>query len=124
MEGRDLIKSKHFLEYLAEKCMEWIEFLRYSLKGKREWTSNLTESYHIYERHSQKAYIKEFLAARAKILELNRYKMEITELPGGTPYTVGEVILRRKKKEISRATLCIKESDSNDNKLIYWNFKN
>lgn len=102
--------------------MEWIVFLFYSLKGKRAWTSNLTESYHIYEKHREKQYTKDFLAAREKVLKLNKYNMEIKELPGGDLYTVGEVILSRKKKEISRATLCIKESDNCENKLIYWKF--
>ncbi len=123
MKSREIEKSRHLCDIIVEKSLELAEYLLYAFRRKREWTSHLTEEYCIYDNYADKEFVKDFLAARRKALELNRYKMEIKTIPHHDESdTIGYVRLLRNKKLISRATLKIKESDRDDNKPIYWSF--
>ena len=121
MKSREIEKQRHLSDYVAEKIMEWVEYLLYVFRRKREWTSNLTESYEIYCKYIDKDFVREFLNEREKILKLNRYKMVTKAIPGeGKDGCIGKVILHRKKRVISQAILKTKKND----KLIYWAFEN
>lgn len=53
----------------------------------------------------------------------NRYKIEIENIDASADKErVGTVSLYRKKQLVSMATLRTKASDSEENKLIYWEF--
>ena len=49
MEGKEISKARFFCECLLEKCMEFIDNIRYGINRNREWTSNLIEYYCINE---------------------------------------------------------------------------
>lgn len=125
MKSRELDKSRHLCDCIAEKCLEWADYLLHIFRRKREWTSNLTESYQIYDKYKDEDFVKDFLGERSKILKLNRYRMEIKRLPHeGGKNEIGRVLLLRKGKLISQATLKTKNSDTAGNRLIYWSFEN
>ncbi|MBQ8271082.1 MAG: hypothetical protein IJZ22_07780 [Bacteroidaceae bacterium] len=125
MKSREIGKSRHLCDCIAEKCLEWAEYLLYAFKRKREWTSSLTESYQIYDKYKDEEFVKDFLGERSKILRLHKYRMEIKRLPHeGEKNEIGKVLLMRKEKLISQATLKIKSSDKESNRLIYWSFEN
>lgn len=124
MRSREIWKTRQWCDYVAEKFMEWFESLFYALRRNKEWSSHLTESYQIYDRFRKEPFVENFLAARAKILKLNRYKMEIKSIGGESSdeCTIGRVVLYRKRQVISQATLKTKESDTGSSRLIYWAF--
>lgn len=125
MRGRIVSKTRFICDFIAEKVLEWAEYLFHLFKRRTVWTSNLTESYHIYEKHRNKAFVEDFLKERKRVLNINKYKMEIKTVDEDCDTnTIGEVLLLRKNKLICRATLKTKESDSPDCKLIYWSFEN
>lgn len=118
-------KAKFFCECFFEKCMEWVEFLRYGIVRRDEWTSNLSEHYCIYKDYMGKEFVKEFLDAREKILGNNRYKMHIKILTEkGEPGCVGKVELYNKKRLIHKATLKVKQQNGEEGKIIFWSFDN
>ena len=122
MKSREIEKHRHLSDYLAEKCMEWIEYLLYAFRRKREGESNLVESYEIYCKYIDKNFVREFLKEREKVLELNRYRMVTKAIAGeGEEGSIGKVVLYCKKRVVSYATLKIKNND--ENQLIYWSFK-
>ncbi len=124
MRSRNISKTRLFCDYIAEKFLEWTEYLSYLFIKRNEWTSNLTESYEIYKRHRHKPFVEDFLREREKLMKINRYKMEINEIEEDCDEeTIGRVLLRRKKKIISRATLKTKKKDNENCKLIYWLFE-
>ena len=125
MRSREVGKSRHLCDCIAEKCLEWAEHLLHIFRHKREWTSNLTESYQIYDKYKDEDFVKEFLGERSRILKLNRYRMEIKRLPHeGGKNEIGKVLLLRKGKLISQATLKTKSGDTAGSGLIYWSFEN
>lgn len=125
MKSRELDKSRHLCDCFAEKCLEWADYLLHIFRRKREWISNLTESYQIYDKYKDEDFVKDFLGERSKILKLNRYRMEIKRLPHeGGKNEIGRVLLLRKGKLISQATLKTKNSDTAGNRLVYWSFEN
>lgn len=125
MKSKLLDKPKFFCECFFEKCMEWIEFLRYGFIERREWISNLSEHYCIHKEYIEKEFVKEFLNERKRILSRNRYKMIIKIIDEqGEKNIVGKVILYRKKKKIHEATLKTKDADTDVNNLIFWSFDN
>ena len=114
----------HFFECLIEKCMEWIVYLSYCFGERKEWKSNLSECYCIYKEFIGKEFIKDFLDERERILNKNRYKMQIRILcERGDDDTVGKVILYRKKRAIHQATLKVRNNSDNSG-IIYWSFDN
>lgn len=123
MKSRNVTKITLLCEYIAEKFLEWAEYIFYLFKNRREWRSNLTEHYLIYKKHRHKAFVEEFLKERERILSLNRYKMEIKEIDKECDdNNIGKVQLCRKKKIIAQAMLKTKKDDSDNCKLIYWSF--
>ncbi len=125
MKSREIGKSKQLYDIIVEKLLELAEHIFYTFKRRKRWTSHLTERYHIYPKFSSEEFVKDFLAARNKAIRINNYKMEVKTLAcDGETNHVGKVLLMRGKKIISQATLKIKESDREDNKLIYWSFDN
>lgn len=123
MRSRNISKTRLFCDYIAEKFLEWTEYLSYLFIKRNEWTSNLTETYEIYKKHRHKPYVEDFLREREKLMKINRYKMEINEIDGiCDEETIGRVLLHRKRKIISQATLKTKKSDNENCKLIYWSF--
>lgn len=123
MKGRELDVPKFFCECIFEKCMEWVDFLRYGLVKRRAWVSHLSEHYCIYKDFMGKEFVKDFLDERERILKNNRYKMFIKILQEkGEENVVGKVLLYSKKKKIHEAKLKVKEN--NGNNLIFWSFDN
>lgn len=124
MKSRIISKTRHFCDYIVEKLLEWREFLYYSFIKRKEWTSNLTESYNICKKQRHKQHVEDFLYERERALKLNRYRMEINEIEQESDEDIiGYVVLHRKKRVISTATLKTKKSDSENCKLIYWSFE-
>lgn len=119
-------KAKFFCECFFEKCLEWVEFLRYGIVKRDEWVSNLSEEYCIYKDYMGKEFVKEFLDEREKILGSNRYKMVISIIQEkGSPGEVGKVKLYSKDKLIHQATLKVKiNNDQEEGKIIFWSFEN
>ena len=69
-----------------------------------------------------KEYVKTVLDERERILNRNRYKMNIEIMCNkGEPDVVGKVILYRKKKAIHQATLKVRDKNSNKG-IIFWSF--
>ena len=125
MKNNQLYKTRFFCECFFEKCMEWVDFLRYGFTKRNSWVSNLSEHYCIYKDYIEKEYVKNFLDEREKILANNRYKMIIKVLPEkGERGVVGKVILYSKKKKIHEAKLKVKEDNTGANNLIFWSFEN
>lgn len=123
MEKKDAGKTMFYCECFFEKCMEWIEFIRYGVMQRDRWISNLCEQYCIYKEYMDKVFVKDFLDERERILKNNHYKMNIEILlEKGEPDIVGKVILSRKGKPIHEATLKAKDC-GNGNKLIFWSFE-
>jgi hypothetical protein len=108
---------------LLEKILELAEHLKYKLKWRRYYASNLIEIYHINRRFINEDFVQDFLKQREKIIKGNRYKMSVREssLENGENI-IGEVRLYRKKKFIHKATLITKGEECNS-KLIYWKFE-
>lgn len=125
MKRSETGKRWFFCECFFEKCMEWFDYLRHDLIKRKTWVSNLIEYYCIYEEYIDKDFVKEFLNERKKILDNNRYKMEIKVLQErGDKNTIGKVELYCKKRFIHRATLKIKGDEERGDKLIFWSFDN
>lgn len=123
MKVKQLEVAKFLCECIFEKCMEWIEFLRYGLMKRKMWVSHLSEHYCIYKDFMGKEYVKDFLDERERILKNNRYKMLIKIIQEkGEENVVGKVVLYSKDKKIHEAKLKVKESK--DNNLIFWSFDN
>lgn len=122
MESRELSKKKFFCECFVEKCMEWLEFIRYGLIKRDTWISNLIEYYYIHKEHMEKNFVKEFLKEREKILGNNSYKMVIVETDEPAEKNIiGKVMLFRKKQYIHQAIL--KTKDGGKEGLIFWSFE-
>lgn len=125
MKNEQINKATFFCECFFEKCMEWVDFLRYGLVERNSWVSNLSERYYIYEDFAEKEYVKKFLDARKENLTRNRYKMVVEILhEKGEKNIVGKVVLYSKKKKIHEAKLKIKEDNDNTDNLIFWSFEN
>lgn len=123
MKNYKINKLKQFCEYIIEKCMEWIVHLYNCLTIKKVWTSNLSEHYCIYKEYIGKEYIKNFLDERERIVNRNRYKMNIEIIcEEGEPGIVGKVILYRKNKAIHQATLKVRNNNDNDG-IVFWSFE-
>lgn len=114
-----------FCECFFEKCMEWIDFLRYGVIKRDEWISNLSEHYCIYKEYMEKDFVKDFLNERKRILTNNRYRMYIKAIDEkGDKNIIGKVMLYSKDKFIHQATLKIKDNeDSTPGNLIFWSFE-
>lgn len=124
MKSKIISRTKYVCNYLLETFLEWTEYLFNFFKRKKEWESNLTESYEIYRKHRHKLFVEDFLNERNKALSRNKYKMEIKEIEEDCDEnTIGRVLLSRRRKVICQATLKTKESDYSDYKLIYWSFE-
>lgn len=125
MKSRILSKSKTVLETVAEKVMEWTNFL-YSLtkiRGARQ--RSLVEVYTIKEQNIECGYIQKFLKERSRIIRLSSYSMSIvidSNYKESTPGEIGKVTLYSNGKYIDEAKLLIKENDNNENRIIYWKF--
>lgn len=120
MKSKVLSNCKSYCEVLLEKFLEWAEHLKYKLKWRRNYASNLIEIYHINSRFINEDFVQDFLMMREKIIKGNRYKMSIKESGfENDENIIGEVRLYRKKKFIHKATLITKGKD----KLIYWDFR-
>lgn len=113
-------KTKRILSCFTEICMEWIEFLIYSMKKRKNWESNLVEVYSIKKEAREKPHVQEFIEAREKALKPNNYKMVVEDYNGHCDEeTIGKASLYRKKNLIGQATLKTKKGED----LIYWVFE-
>ena len=122
MKSKVLSICRSFYEVLQETFLEWAEHLKYKLKWRKSYSSNLIEVYCIDKRFINEDFVKDFLKQREDIIKKNRYKMNITTSTfENDKNIIGEVKLYRKKKFIHKATLITKDKDT-DNKLIYWDF--
>lgn len=126
MRSRILTKSRHVIDCITEKIMEWIETIR-NLAGKqRDEYSNLTEVYTIKGDVSESSYIQNFLKERFRIIRQNRYRMSVRidnfyneSMPG----EIGKVTLYCKERYVDEAILVTKAEENSENRLIYWKFK-
>lgn len=123
MDERELTKKGAIGECIVEKCLEWFEYLRNRLFGKKEiWCSHLVEYYCIHRNFFEKKFVKDFLEERQKILERNRHRMVINIIPDEyNSNIVGKVLLYNKSKYIHEAKLKVKKP-LNGNNLIFWSF--
>lgn len=123
MKNKVLSNCLTHYEVLQEKILEWAEHLKYKLKWKRNYSSNLIEVYYIDKRFMNEDFVQEFLKQREKIIKGNRYQMNIIESSfNNEKNVIGEVKLFRKKTFIHKASLVIKDGETK-NRLIYWNFE-
>lgn len=124
MKEKEISKTKAVYEYIIEKIMEWLHYLRYGLFRNDNWVSNLTEEYHIHKNHINEHYVQDFLSERKKIINNNHYRIIIKEIPEiENKLIIGKVVLMRKNKLIHHATLKIKDCDNCKNRLIFWSFE-
>ena len=122
MKNHKTNKLRQFCECIIEECMEWMVYLYNCFTKNDVWVSNLSEHYCIYKEYIGKEYVKTFLDERERILNQNRYKMNIEIMcEKGEPDVVGKVILYRKKKAIHQATLKVRDKNSNKG-IIFWSF--
>ena len=113
--------SNHF-EVLQEKILEWVEHLKYKLRRRRSYSSNLVEVYCIDKKFIDEDFVKDFLKQREIIIKNNRYRMSIIESTyNNDENMIGEVKLYRNKTFIHKAALVIKKEET-QNRLIYWKF--
>lgn len=123
MRSRIISKTKFICDFVTEKF--WNGPNTCSICSGEERCGQATSpSYHIYKKHRGVAFVEDFLKERRRVLNINRYKMEIKTVDEDCDTnTIGQVLLHRKNKLICQATLKTKESDSPDCKLIYWSFE-
>lgn len=125
MRSRILTRSRHVIDCISEKIMEWIENFR-NLAGKqRDRYSNLTEVYTIRGDVSELGYVQDFLKERSRVIRLNRYRMSIRTdnfYEETVPGEIGKVTLYSGEKYIDEAKLVTKTGEDAANRLIYWKF--
>lgn len=123
MRSRIITEWRLKAEVVAEKIMEWIEFLHYKVKRRKEYSSNLVEVYTIKKECMLQEFVSEFLRARSRVIEGNRYRMIVNTCEGnGNEEEIGKVSLYRKKNLIQEARLITKPRETDKEKLIYWKF--
>lgn len=123
MRSKVINNCKYVYEMLAEKIMEFTEFIKFEIGRKEKYQSNLVEIYRIKEKYLDKDFVNAFLREREKNIGPNRYKIKI--VPDPTPAdeeVIGEVVLMRKNKVIEKATLITRTNIPDAEKLIYWKF--
>ena len=99
MKTKVINNCRHVYEMIAEKIMEFIEFIRFEVGRSDKYQSSLVEIYKIKINHLNKDYVHTFLKARQNNIAPNRYKIEIvTDYTPDEESIIGEVILMRKNK--------------------------
>lgn len=123
MKSRYFKKSKRIAEAIAEKCMECIYSIYYWCKRRKGYKSKLIEEYSIKQQFRNEPFVRNFLDDRQKVIELNRYRMNIKEenTDDGNENVIGRVRLLRNNTFIHEAKLITKEGD--ESKIIYWCFE-
>ncbi len=126
MRSRAIVKCRERFGYYYERVMEWLHSISYRAMPANVKRNSLTEEYCIYEQYADKPFVRDFLKERTHKAVTNRYGIKIKTITGEETAadekeksTIGLVRLMRKKKEIDRATLIIKNNDCN---LVYWKF--
>lgn len=120
---KESVRKGSICERLVEKCLEWLEYLKYRIfRRKEKWCSHLTEYYCIHRNYYEQNFVKDFLLERENILGRNKHRMAINIIPDDSdPQIVGKVLLYNKSKYIHEATLKIKLPLSGSN-IIFWSF--
>ena len=123
MREKHLCKRATLSERLIEKCLEWYEFLRYTLfRREKTWSSHLVEYYCIHRNFHEQKFVQDFLEERKNILSGNKHRMVINVIPDDSnACVVGKVQLYNKGKYIHEATLKIRKPFTGDN-IIFWSF--
>lgn len=123
MNEKELTKKTSILEQLAEKCLEWYEYLRYKLfRREKAWCSHLVEYYCIHRNFHEQKFVQYFLEERKTILSNNKHRMVINVIPDDcNECIVGKVLLYNKGKYIHEATLKIRKPFTGEN-IIFWSF--
>ena len=124
MNEKELTKKTSILEQLAEKCLEWYEYLRNLLfRNNREWCSHLVEYYCMHKSYAEQDFVKQFLNERMDVLKRNRHRMVVNIIPDDSDQSiVGKVLLYNRDKYIHEATLKIRQPFTGDN-IIFWSFE-
>ena len=122
MRSRNLERGKILWDILAEKCMEWRDYILTLFKRREKNHSSLIEEYSIKRAFMEQSHVVEFLKEREKAINRNRYRMRIKEEENsyGDSNVIGRVTLLRNKERIDEAKLITKAGDSR--KIIYWSF--
>lgn len=122
MKSRNLERGKILWDILAEKCMEWRDYILTLFKRREKYHSSLIEEYSIKRAFMEQSHVIEFLKEREKAINRNRYRMRIKEEENsyGDSNVIGRVTLLRNKERIDEAKLITKTGDSR--KIIYWSF--
>ena len=122
-EEKESIRKGSIAERLVEKCLEWLEYLKYTFfRREKGWCSHLTEYYCIHRNYYEQDFVKEFLLERENILGRNKHRMAINVIPDDSdPRIVGKVLLYNRDKYIHEATLKIR-LPLNGNNIIFWSF--
>ncbi len=123
MNEKELCKKASLSERLIEKCLEWIEFLRYKLfRREKSWCGHLVEYYCIHRNFHEQKFVQNFLEERKNILSNNKHRMVINVIPDDCDECiVGKVLLYNKGKYIHEATLKIRKPLTGEN-IIFWSF--
>ena len=125
MRSRILTKSKHFIDAVIEKIMEWYDYL-YSICRERKYEQcNLTEVYTIRGSVAENDFVQNFIKERSRIIGRSRYKISIeidNNYKETEPEEIGKVSLYCKEKHIDEARLITKPEENEKNRLIYWKF--
>ena len=109
MRSKVINNCRYVYEMLAEKIMEFTEFIKFEIGRKEKYQSNLVEIYRIKEKYLDKDFVNAFLRERKKNIGPNRYKIKI--VPDPTPAdeeVIGEVVLMRKNKVIEKKQVVLK----------------
>lgn len=123
MKSRIINNCKYVYAVLVERIMGFAEYIRFKLKRRDEYKSNLVEIYKIRQKFINEKFVQEFLKEREKTVGPNRYRIEIRiDCTAGDEETIGEVLLMRKSRLIEKATLVIKKNIPDSDKLIYWKY--
>ena len=124
MKTKALKSIRHLIGVAAEWCLEWIEYIRFSITHRRESKSRLAEEYSIKREYMEQEYIKDFLDVREKSAVRQKYRMSVNHnYVSEDENEIGIVILRCNGRYIDHAVLTAGPSTGNGNRIIYWNFK-
>lgn len=125
MRSRILTKSKHAIDSIVERVMEWSNYLCSVFKRQKYEYSNLSEVYTIKSTVAEEKYVQNFIKERSRIIGMNRYRMSIkidNNYKESQPGEIGKVTLYCKERYIDEAILVIKPEEQENNRLIYWKF--
>ena len=127
MKIKVLVNLRKQVDIFCEICLEWFEYIcnyiarKLRIKRKRE----LLELYSIKEDYANEEFVKAFIRQRETGIRHNGYLMQLDKkFKSDKKEEIGTVTLLCRGKIIDSAVLTAGAETGENDRLIYWNFKN